>query len=99
MAYEVIFPSERVERLFQKTLKKVTADFQEAIISAIRSLSTNPRPQGKRTKKLTGELIVSKFVAQYRLRLGSYRVLYDIDDKRKTVVLLKLAKRDEGIYN
>jgi len=99
VAYEVVFPSERVERLFQKTLEKIPVDYQETIIAAIRSLRIDPRPQGKRTKKLTGELIVSQFVAEYRLRVGPYRVLYDIDDQRKKVVLLKLAKRDEQTYN
>ncbi len=99
MAYEVVFPSERVERLFQKALDKIPVDYQETIIVAIRSLGTNPRPQGKRTKKLAGERIVSHFVAEYRVRVGPYRVLYDIDDQRKKVVLLKLAKRDEQTYN
>lgn len=98
MEYDIVFPSERVERLFQKTLKKIPADYQASIVSAIRSLSTNPRPQGKRTKKLVGELIVSRFTAEYRLRIGPYRVLYDIDDQRKKVVLLKLAKRDDQTY-
>ena len=99
MAYEVVFPSKRVERIFQKSLEKIPADYQEAIIAAIRGLMANPRPQGKRTKKLTGEIIVAQFVAEYRLRIAPYRVLYDIDDKRKKVVLLKLAKRDEQTYN
>ena len=99
MAYEVVFPSERVERLFQKTLDKIPVNYQETVIAAIRSLGTNPRPKGKRTKKLTSELIVSHFVAEYRLRVGPYRVLYDIDDQRKKVVLLKLAKRYEQTYN
>jgi len=99
MAYEVVFPSERVERLFQKALEKIPADYQTTIIPAIRSLGTNPRSQSKRTKKLTGELVVGYFVAEYRLRVGPYRVLYDIDDQRKKVVLLKLAKRDEQTYN
>jgi len=62
-------------------------------------LGDNPRPQEKRSKKLTGELIVSRFFAEYRLRIGPYRVLYDIDDQRKKVVLLKLVKRDEQTYN
>jgi mRNA interferase RelE/StbE len=97
--YDVVFPSERVERLFQKTLEKIPADYRTAIVAAVRSLRTNPRPQGKRTKKLIGELIVSRFTAEYRLRVGPYRVLYDIDDQRKKVVLLKLAKRDEQTYN
>lgn len=98
MPYEVVFPSERVERTFQKSLEKVPASYQESIVAAIRSLSANPRPQGKRTKKLTGQLIVSQFTAEYRLRVGPYRVLYDIDDQKKKVILLKLAKRDEQTY-
>jgi mRNA interferase RelE/StbE len=97
--YEVVFPSERVERLFQKTLEKIPSDYRTAIVAAVRSLRTNPRPQGKRTKKLTGELIVSQFTAEYRLRVGPYRVLYDVDDQRKKVVLLKLAKRNEQTYS
>lgn len=99
MEYDVVFPSERVERLFQKKLKKIPDDDRTAIVAAIRSLKTNPRPQGKRTKKLTGELIVSRFTAEYRLRVGPYRVLYDVDDQRKKVVLLKLAKRNEQTYS
>lgn len=98
MPYEVVFPSERVERAFQKSLEQVSADYREAIVTAIRSLATNPKPQGKRTKKLTGQLIVSQFTAEYRLRIGPYRVLYDVDDQRKKVVILKLAKRDEHTY-
>jgi mRNA-degrading endonuclease RelE of RelBE toxin-antitoxin system len=97
--YDVVFPSERVERLFQKTLEKIPADYRTAIVTAVTSLRTNPRPQGKRTKKLIGELIVSRFTAEYRLRVAPYRVLYDVDDQRKKVVLLKLAKRDEQTYN
>ena len=99
MAYEVVFPSERVERSFQKSLSKIPADYQDAIVTAIKLLAVNPRPEGKRTKKIAGQLIVSQFIAQYRLRIGPYRLLYDIDDQRKKVILLKLAKRNEQTYN
>jgi len=98
MPYEVVFPSERVERTFQKSLERIPLDYQESIVAAIRALATNPRPQGKRTKKLTGHLVVSQFTAEFRLRVGPYRVLYDIDDQSKKVVILKLAKRDEQTY-
>ncbi|CUS38275.1 type II toxin-antitoxin system RelE family toxin [Candidatus Nitrospira nitrificans] len=98
MPYEVVFPSERVERAFQKSLEHVAADYRDAIVTAIRTLATNPKPQGKRTKKLAGRLIVSQFTAEYRLRIGPYRVLYDVDDQQKKVVILKLAKRDEHTY-
>ena len=99
MGYEAVFPSERIERSFQKSLSKIPADYQDAIVTAIRLLTANPRPEGKRTKKIAGQLIVSQFIAQYRLRIGPYRLLYDIDDQRKKVILLKLAKRNEQTYN
>ena len=99
MGYEVVFPSERVERTFQKVLSKIPTEYQDAIVTAVRLLATNPRPEGKRTKKIAGQLILSQFTAQYRLRIGPYRVLYDIDEQRKKVILLKLAKRHEHTYN
>ncbi|MDP1949453.1 MAG: hypothetical protein Q8L77_18375 [Nitrospirota bacterium] len=42
---------------------------------------------------------MARFTAEYRLRVGPCRVLYDIDDQRKKVVLLKLAKRDDQTYS
>ena len=95
MPYEVVFPSDRIERSFENVLEKIPAEYRTSIVCAIRSLASNPRPQGKRAKKLTGQVIVSRFTAEYRLRVGPYRVLYDIDDPRKKVMLLTLLKRDE----
>ena len=98
MSYEIVFPSERVEHEFEKVLRKIPADYQTAITQAIRSLSLNPRPPGKSYKKLKGRVMVSHFIAQYRLRVGRYRILYDVDEQRKKVVLLKLVRRDEHTY-
>jgi mRNA-degrading endonuclease RelE of RelBE toxin-antitoxin system len=98
LAYEVVFPSDRVERIFQKALRRVPTEYQSAIVRGIRSLGENPRPQGKRIKKLRGQLNLSEFTAQYRLRVGPYRILYDIDDPRKKVILPRLVKRDERTY-
>ncbi len=98
MPYEVVFPSERAEREFEKTLGKLPADYQSAVVEKVRSLSLDPRPEGKRYKKLKGEVVIAQFIAQYRLRIGPYRLLYDIDDARKKVMLLKLVKRDERTY-
>jgi mRNA interferase RelE/StbE len=97
--YEVVFPSERVERTFEKVLEKAPADYQTAIAAGIRSLSVNPRPEGKRYKKLKGRVAVSRFIAQYRLRVGPYRILYDIDTPRKKVILLQLVRRGDHAYD
>ena len=98
MSYGIVFPSEHVEHEFEKALRKIPADYQTGIVQAVRSLSLNPRPLGKSYKKLEGRVVVSQFIAQYRLRVGPYRVLYDVDERRKKVVLLKLVKRDEHTY-
>jgi mRNA interferase RelE/StbE len=97
--YAVVFASERVERAFEKELEKAPADYQSAIAAGIRSLSDNPRPAGKRYKKLKGRVAVSHFIAQYRLRVGPYRILYDLDTSRKKVVLLKLVRRGDHAYD
>ncbi|MDI3466533.1 MAG: hypothetical protein OJF50_005354 [Nitrospira sp.] len=83
MPYEVVFPRERVKRAFQKSLEQISADYREAMVTVIRSFATNPKLQGKRTKKLTGQLIVLQFTAPYCLRISPYRILYDVDDQRK----------------
>jgi len=98
VAYQVVFPSKRVEHEFEKVLAKIPSDDQTAIVEAIRSLGQNPRPPGMSYKKLKGAVTVFRYIAQHRLRVGRYRVLFDLDDTRKKVILLKLSKRDEHTY-
>jgi mRNA interferase RelE/StbE len=96
--YELVFPSERIEKEFEKELRRLSKNYQERVVASIRSLAVNPRPPGKKHKKLEQESVVFSFVAQYRLRVGKYRILYDIDDKPKKVILLKLTKKEEHTY-
>jgi len=98
VAYQVVFPSERVEHEFEKVLRKIPPDYRTAIVEAVRSLSQTPRPPGKSYKKLKGEVTVFRYIAQHRLRVGPYRILYDLDDARRKVILLKLDRRDEQTY-
>lgn len=98
MSYKIIFPGKQVENDFEKILQKIPDNYKEHIIKEIRSLAINPRPQGKRYKKLKQSISIAHLLAEYRLRVGPYRVLYDIDDKNKKVVLLKLVKRDKHTY-
>ncbi len=55
---------------------------------AVESLADAPRPFGE--PKIKPPLIVYSLTAQYRVRIGVYRVLYDVDDKAKTVWILAL---------
>ena len=97
--YEVGFPGERIEKEFEKNLKKIPSHYQLNIQEAIYSLADNPRPAGKKYKPLKGEIIVRHFLATCRLRVGPYRILYDVDDAKKKVILLALRKRQESTYD
>ena len=100
MKYKIKFPSMSVAREFMKVLEDIPEIYiQEKIMKEVEKLADNPRPYGKKPfKKLKPPVFLYQFVAQYRLRIGNYRVLYDVDDKQKTVWILALRKRSEGTY-
>ena len=62
----------------------------ERLRDAIRGLASEPRPQG--VAKLQGA------EGAYPIRVGPYRVVYDIDDDRALVVILKVVRRSETTY-
>lgn len=97
MKYDIRLPTASIEKKFLKALNAVSPkEIQEQIKGKILSLADNPRPYGE--PKIKPPLEVYNYVAQYRLRVGNYRVLYDVDDKRKTVWILALRKRNEKTY-
>ena len=59
-----------------------------AALRAIIGLAHNPRPPS--VKKLAGSR------ADWRLRIGEYRIVYEIDDQAKTVTLMRVAHRRES---
>ena len=71
----------------KKTLDKLPQDIRRRIAAAIDNLSQTPKPPG--TIKLTGA------VALYRIRVGSYRIVYRIQDERLLVLVVKIAHRRE----
>lgn len=79
MSYQVIIP-----HAVQKQLDKISPDVLPRLISTIASLSDNPRLSNSLKMKNT---------QGYRLRVGDYRVLYDINDPDKTVILRRVAHR------
>ncbi len=97
MKYEVRFPNSSIEKKFDKAISKISqVNIQNEIIEAVEELADNPRPYGKKPfKKLKPPVQFYRFVAQYRIRIGDYRVLYDVDDERKIVWILALRRRGE----
>jgi mRNA interferase RelE/StbE len=70
-----------------KDIEAVPTDYKQLISKHIDSLETNPRSTN--SKKLKGD-------AGYSLRVGTYRVLYEIDDKAKTVTVYRVKHRREA---
>ena len=58
------------------------------IVSRIEALAENPRPNGCR--KLSGS-------ERYRIRQGSYRVVYAIEDDQLVVYVVKIGDR-KSVY-
>jgi mRNA interferase RelE/StbE len=83
MSYEVIIP-----KPVKKQLDALPGDVQERILEKILSLVEDPRPSG--IKKLKG------FDSEYRIRVGDYRVRYEIDDKALTVLILHCQHRKDA---
>ena len=100
MKYEVRFPNSSIEKKFDKAISKISqVNIQNEIIEAVEELADNPRPYGKKPfKKLKPPVQLYQFVAQCRIRIGDYRVLYDVDDDRKIVWILALRRRGERTY-
>ncbi len=70
-----------------KELKKIKPSIVAKIVKAVEELANNPRPRG--SKKLTGTNSV------YRIRLGDYRVMYEIKDKELVVEVIKCKHRKD----
>ena len=82
MDYEVRFKSS-----VWRALLKVEQKTQNRLKEAIWSLADNPRPPGCR--KLRG------YAGYYRIRVGDYRVIYDIQDEVLVVLVLKIGRRED----
>jgi len=100
MNYSVKFPSHSTEKHFEKILLRIfQKEVQDKIMKSVESLTVNPRPFGEKPfKKLKPPIQFYQFTAQYRIRIGDYRVLYDIDDAKKIVWILALRRRSEKTY-
>ncbi|MFH1189650.1 MAG: type II toxin-antitoxin system RelE/ParE family toxin [Candidatus Omnitrophota bacterium] len=95
--YKVKFPNTSIERKFYKELNVVQPKvLQDEIIDVTLSLAGDPRPKGE--PKIKPPLEVYSYTAQYRISIKNYRVLYDVNDKIKTVWILALRKRNERTY-
>ena len=75
-----------IEKSAQKDLSKIPLQQQNRIITAIQSLAKKPRPAG--SKKLSGR-------DAWRIRVGTYRVIYEIRDDRLLILVVVIGHRKD----
>ena len=99
MSYTAQFPTEAIRKRFLKEMDGLPTELQERIWEAIRCLQRRLRPFGAKIfKQLNPPVYLYTYAASYRLRIGEYRVLYDVDDHTKIVWIFALRKRNERTY-
>jgi mRNA interferase RelE/StbE len=82
LVYKVQIKKKAIKYL--STLRKKDA---ERIFSVIENLASDPRPSGY--KRLSGE------ENAYRIRIGTYRVIYEIEDDALMVYVVKAGARGD----
>lgn len=71
----------------EKELKKLPAEVQRKLSKKIDGLAANPRPEG--CEKIKGRDYT------YRVRVGDYRIIYEVYDKRLVVLIVDAGHRRE----
>jgi len=82
--YEIIFQNPA-----RNFLKKLDKENQVRIIRKLRELSNNPR---------LGKPLVGKLSGLWSLRVGKYRLLYDVRREELTILIIDIGHR-KNIYD
>lgn len=70
-------------------LEKLDPPFVERIFNRISDLAKNPRPKGAIRLKGTSRKL-------WRLRVGDYRVIYEVSDSRHVIDIAAIRHRSEA---
>ena len=73
-----------VRKSVSKDMRGIPRNDVRRILASIESLADDPRPPG--SKKLSGQ-------ERYRIRQGNYRILYEIEDDRLIICVVKVRHR------
>lgn len=77
----------QIKRSALKGLQGLSGQLQAQLRKQIDSLAENPRPSG--VKKLARDENL------YRVRVGNYRIIYQIQDKALLILVIKIGHRRE----
>lgn len=76
-----------VERSAEKDLKRLSPEVRQRAVTAMLALAKNPRPPG--SHKLAGA------DHDWRIRVGDYRIIYEIADEIRIVRINRVRHRSD----
>jgi mRNA interferase RelE/StbE len=83
MKYTVVVP-----KPVQKQLENLIQTERAKVISVLKQIAEDPRPNG--VKKLKG------YEKTYRVRVGDYRIIYEVKDRELIVLVLSVSHRKDS---
>lgn len=69
-----------------KALAKIEGEDRQRIINAIDLLKTNPA---------AGSVLKGEFSGLRRIRVGNYRVVYEVQDEKLVILVIRIGHRRE----
>ena len=75
---------------FDKALARLPVNWQERIVAKIREVAADPYAPNNNLTKLQGR-------NGFRLRVGDWRIIYELDDDRLVLLVLEVGPRG-GVY-
>jgi mRNA interferase RelE/StbE len=82
MSYTIV-----ISKSVQKQIDNLPSDVKDRLVKKIQLLADEPRPD--EVVKLKG------FDNEYRIRVGDYRVRYEVDDANQVIQLLQCKHRKD----
>lgn len=83
--YEVL-----LERSAERDLKRLSPSDFKRVVAEIKKLSEEPRPRG--CTKIQGSQ------QDYRIRIGDFRVIYEVDDEANEVRVMPVRHSDSAYH-
>jgi len=72
----------------EKDIKKLSSPVQKRVLKKISQLETNRKPAQLK-------LLIGIKITKYRLRIGDYRILFDIYEQDKAILILRIGHRKD----
>jgi mRNA interferase RelE/StbE len=82
--YEVL-----LERRAERDIQRLPKEVFDRIIPHLKALSENPKPSGCR--KISGSR------SDWRIRIGDYRVIYEVSEQEQVVKVMRIRHR-KSVY-